>query len=144
MSCARPGLTVSAPRALLPRRCRARLPALDTCLSREPDFVLGGKVSLLCAQGVYFPFVVRQSCVLLHATHLALSWARELPVMASLVQVCRDIISPAARATLSCAPKASRARLAYSVVCAWPLLCRGQLCRDPKILCRDKNFPYHG
>ena len=48
--------------------------------------------------------------------------------------------SPFARASLSCAPKACHARLAWSVALAW----LGKLCRDIKLLCRDKKSPFPG
>ena len=52
--------------------------------------------------------------------------------------------SPLAGVTLSCAHKACRARLVYSVAHTWPPICRGQLCHDRKILCRNRNSLYLG
>ena len=58
-------------------------------------------------------------------------------------------MSPVAHAPLSCAPKACRALLTWSIApswsglsCAHDLPYRGQICCDLKIICRDRNSPY--
>ena len=134
MSCVHLGRcrSPSAVCASQPVMCASPLscvPPNITCLSCTLGSVMGDMASLSCVAGrlchaCCAPIVravacaVRQSCALssvLAFTRPSLSWATELSVMASLVQVCHDKIFPAARAPLSCAPKAFRVRLTYSV-----------------------------